>query len=96
MTTIPTIEDKTRQELITVRDLLLTKSIHPEGGLFTGQRLSCANHADEEIVLDQIGWNGFICPKCGRDYSIGRKIVTLELKPLKALIVSRTYSCPKF
>lgn len=29
------------------------------------QRLTCGNHSDEEIVLDQIGWNSFHCPKCG-------------------------------
>jgi len=41
---------------------------------FMGQGFTCANHTDEEVALDQIGWNNFICPKCGRDYSIGRKI----------------------
>ena len=35
---------------------------------------TCANHAEEEIALNQIGWNNFSCPKCGCDYSIGRKI----------------------
>ncbi|TLY03796.1 MAG: hypothetical protein E6K87_04250 [Thaumarchaeota archaeon] len=78
MKAISAIEEKARLEPISVRDPLFTKSIHPEGGLFTEQRLCCANHSDEEIALDQIGWNGFNCPKCGRDYSIGRKIVTLE------------------
>jgi predicted RNA-binding Zn-ribbon protein involved in translation (DUF1610 family) len=38
------------------------------------QRLTCANHSDEEIVLNQIGWNNFNCPKCGNDYSLGRKV----------------------
>lgn len=42
------------------------------------QKLTCGNHADEEIVLYQIGWNSFSCPKCGRDYSIGRKVVVLD------------------
>jgi predicted RNA-binding Zn-ribbon protein involved in translation (DUF1610 family) len=42
--------------------------------------LTCANHSDEEIVLDQIGWNNFNCPKCGSDYSIGRKAVLLDPK----------------
>lgn len=44
------------------------------GAFFTEQRLTCANHADEEMALIQIGWNNFICPKCGSDYSIGRKM----------------------
>ena len=78
MKTISTIEDKTGPELTSARDVSHAKSIHSEGGLLLGQRLCCANHSDAEIVLDQIGWNGFICPKCGRDYSIGRKIATLQ------------------
>ena len=44
------------------------------------QRLTCANHSDEEIVLDQIGWNNFNCPKCGSDYSLGRKVILLDPK----------------
>ena len=44
------------------------------------QRLTCANHSDEEIVLVQIGWNNFNCPKCGNDYSLGRKVIMLDLK----------------
>ena len=47
------------------------------------QKLTCANHTDEEIVLDQIGWNNFNCPKCGRDYSLGRKVVVLDPKPIQ-------------
>jgi len=47
------------------------------------QRLTCANHSDEEIVLEQIGWNSFNCPKCGNDYSIGRKVVVLDPRPVK-------------
>jgi len=47
------------------------------------QRLTCANHSGEEIVLDQIGWNNFTCPKCGNDYSIGRKVVVLAPKLVK-------------
>ena len=78
MTTISTIENETRWERILGHDVLLTKNMFPEGGLFKEQRLTCANHADEEIILDNIGWKNFICPKCGRDYSIGRKIVILE------------------
>ena len=78
MRAISAIEDREKPEPILIRDPLLAKSTHPEGGLFTEQRLCCANHADEEVALDQIGWNGFNCPRCGRDYSIGRKIVTLE------------------
>lgn len=41
---------------------------------FMEQKLTCANHSDEDIVLNQIGWAVFICPKCGSDYSIGRKV----------------------
>lgn len=44
---------------------------------FMEQRLTCANHSDE-VVLEQIGWNNFDCPKCGSDYSIGRKVVSLD------------------
>jgi len=47
------------------------------------QKLTCANHCDEEIVLDQIGWNNFYCPKCKNDYSIGRKVVLLDPKYVK-------------
>ncbi len=78
MRTRQTKEDETREELISVRNTMLTKIIHHKGGLFVGQRLSCANHAEKDIILDQIGWDDFICPKCGQDYSIGRRIVTLE------------------
>ena len=45
----------------------------------TEQRFTCANHSDEEVALDQIGWNSFNCPRCGSDYSIGRKIVATEM-----------------
>lgn len=45
------------------------------------QKLTCGNHLDEEIVLDQIGWNNFRCPKCGSGYTIGRKIIMLDPKP---------------
>jgi predicted RNA-binding Zn-ribbon protein involved in translation (DUF1610 family) len=44
------------------------------------QRLTCGNHLDNEVILIQIGWNNFNCPKCGRDYSIGRKVVVLDPK----------------
>jgi predicted RNA-binding Zn-ribbon protein involved in translation (DUF1610 family) len=47
------------------------------------QKLTCGNHFDEEIVLDQIGWNSFNCPKCGSDYSIGRKVIVLDPKPVQ-------------
>ncbi len=77
MKTMPTIENETRRELIMAREPSVAKSMYPEGGLFNEQRLSCANHADEEVVLDKIGWKNFICPKCGRDYSIGRKIIII-------------------
>ena len=46
------------------------------------QKLTCANHADEEVLLYQIGWNNFACPKCGKDYSIGRKVVVLDPEPM--------------
>jgi hypothetical protein len=72
-----TRENKTRQERILTGEVLLN-NIHLEDGLFKEQRLCCANHAEEEIFLDKIGWKNFICPKCGCDYSIGRKIVILE------------------
>lgn len=42
------------------------------------ERLTCANHTDKEVLLDQVGWNSFTCPKCGHDYSIGRKIAIFE------------------
>jgi|GEM_PF-1177796 len=77
MRTIPTKENKTRRERVLSGDTLLA-NIHLESGLFSEQRLTCANHTDEEIVLDKIGWKNFICPKCGSDYSIGRKITVLE------------------
>jgi predicted nucleic-acid-binding Zn-ribbon protein len=77
MTRIPNIENESKLELI-LTGKSTAKIIHMENGLFQKQRLSCANHSDEEIVLDQIGWKNFICPKCGRDYSIGRKIIISE------------------
>ena len=76
MRTIPTKENKTRRERVLAGDTLLA-NIHLESGLFMEQRLTCANHTDEEIVLNKIGWKNFICPKCGSDYSIGRKITVL-------------------
>ena len=77
MKAIPTKENKTRRERMLIGDTLLA-NIHLESGLSMEQRLCCANHSDEEVVLDKIGWNNFICPKCGHDYSIGRKITVLE------------------
>jgi len=71
MTRISRMENETRLELILAGKATNT---HLENGLFQKQRLTCANHSDEEIVLEQIGWKNFICPKCGCDYSIGRKI----------------------
>lgn len=44
------------------------------------QRLTCANHSSDEIILDQTGWNSFSCPKCGSDYSVGRKVILLDPK----------------
>lgn len=52
-----------------------------EAKFFMEQRLTCGNHS-EEIVLEQIGWNHFNCPKCGSDYSIGRKVVLLDPEPV--------------
>lgn len=72
MTRISRIENETRLELILAGKPVI--HTHLENGLFQKQRLTCANHSDEEIVLEQIGWKNFICPKCGCDYSIGRKI----------------------
>jgi predicted RNA-binding Zn-ribbon protein involved in translation (DUF1610 family) len=54
--------------------LLPTKTTHLDGVRPLEQRLTCANHTDEDTILEEIGWNNFNCPKCGRDYSIGRKI----------------------
>jgi hypothetical protein len=85
MTTIPTIENEARARILAA-DALLAKSRHPESGLFKEQRLCCANHSDEEIILDKIGWNNFICPKCGSDYSIGRKVIVLDPKPAQRSI----------
>lgn len=76
MRTIPTIENESRLEQSLTCKPLYSKNMLLEGGLFKEQRLSCANHSDEEIVLHKIGWKNFICPKCGRDYSIGRKIIS--------------------
>ena len=42
------------------------------------QRLTCANHSEEDVLLIQVGWNNFACPRCGRDYSIGRKVVIMD------------------
>jgi hypothetical protein len=39
------------------------------------QRLTCGNHSDENVLLDQIGWNNFRCPKCNNGYTLGRKIL---------------------
>ena len=47
------------------------------------QRLTCANHSDEEIILDQIGWNSFNCPICGSDYSLGRKVILMDPASMK-------------
>jgi predicted RNA-binding Zn-ribbon protein involved in translation (DUF1610 family) len=56
-----------------------------EGVFFVEQKLTCANHSGEEIILVHIGWNSFNCPKCGSDYSIGRKVVVLDSKPVQRL-----------
>jgi hypothetical protein len=59
------------------------KSAHLDDVISMEQRLTCANHADEETILDEIGWNNFNCPKCGHDYSIGRRIAVRESQPLR-------------
>ena len=74
---IQTKENRISLEQNPAGDILLASS-HLESGLFREQRFSCANHTGEDIVLDQIGWKNFTCPKCGCDYSIGRKIIILE------------------
>ncbi len=63
---------------------------HLRTGLLHEQRLTCANHSNEDISLDQIGWQNFRCPKCGDDYSIGRKITGLDqvLKMTKVVTVA--------
>lgn len=78
MITVQTTENVTRLERILGQDTLHAKTKFPEGGLFREQRLTCANHSEEEIILTNIGWKNFTCPKCGCDYSIGRKIVILQ------------------
>ena len=55
-----------------------TKNIHLKSGLLTQQRFTCANHNDEEVILEPVGWQGFSCPKCHSDYSIGRKIAVFH------------------
>ena len=69
--------------------LLPSKVAHLEGVMPIEQRLTCANHTDEETILEVIGWNNFNCPKCGRDYSIGRKIPVRKLQHYeKSLIMT--------
>jgi len=84
---IPRIESKTKSRYDTYSERcgeVCTTCNHSfcekHTGIFlTEQRFTCANHSDEEVALDQIGWNSFNCPKCGSDYSIGRKIVVREM-----------------
>ena len=71
MTRLPRVENKTNLELVLAGKA--ATHTHLENGLFQEQKLTCANHSDE-VVLDKIGWRNFLCPKCGCDYSIGRKI----------------------
>ncbi len=71
---ITIIEKEARREPKLANNKLFAKGNHLEDGLCIEQRLTCANHADEEIALFKIGWKNFTCPKCGHDYSIGRKI----------------------
>ena len=78
MTTISAIENEAGWERILKGNVLVTRKPCLEDGLSIEQRLCCANHSNEEVVLDKIGWKNFICPKCGHDYSIGRKIVILN------------------
>ena len=60
-------------------------SAHLDNIVSMEQRLTCANHADEDTILDEIGWNNFNCPKCGRDYSIGRRIAVRESVTLQPI-----------
>jgi len=53
------------------------------------QKLTCANHSDEDIVLEQTGWTSFYCPKCGNDYSIGRKVTILDPKLSKTRVAKK-------
>lgn len=78
MTRIKLVQNETRLESALAGETSADKSIHLRTGLLQEQRLVCANHSNEEITLDQIGWQNFSCPKCGCDYSIGRKIAILE------------------
>ena len=82
-----TIKNEDRARILP-RDALLAKSTHHESGLFEEQRLCCANHSDEDIFLNKIGWSNFICPKCGSDYSIGRKVIVLDPKPVQKFILN--------
>lgn len=79
MTRIAMVQNETRQEPILVEEAN-AQSIHLESGLLKQQRFTCANHTDEEVILDQIGWQNFSCPKCHSDYSIGRKIAIFHAK----------------
>jgi len=47
------------------------------------QKLTCANHSEETIILEKVGFMVFLCPKCGSDYSIGRKILLEEMPEIR-------------
>ncbi len=72
------LQNETEFEMALNRGNAAPKAAHLRTGLLQEQRLTCANHSNEDISLDQIGWQNFRCPKCGDDYSIGRKITSLE------------------
>jgi hypothetical protein len=44
--------------------------------------LTCANHS-EIVMLEEIGFMRFVCPQCGGDYSIGRKIILEEPRQIQ-------------
>jgi predicted RNA-binding Zn-ribbon protein involved in translation (DUF1610 family) len=77
MTRMSPAQNETRFELA-LTGKATNKGAYLRTGLLQEQQLTCANHSNEEIFLDQIGWQDFSCPKCGTDYSIGRKIAILE------------------
>lgn len=76
MTRTSLVQNEAKLELF-LDGKTLDKRTYLKNGLLQEQGLTCANHS-EEIALDQIGWQNFSCPKCGGDYSIGRKIAILE------------------
>ena len=54
--------------------------------VFMESKLTCANHSSEDVLLYQVGWNNFLCPKCGKDYSIGRKVMVQTPQKRKPIL----------